>query len=190
MKRLLITLIALVVSSLAGAAYAADGMKIANVDYNKIAKDSKAGAEAKKTLTKLADAMGKKLKAKEAELDSIKATLEGKGKQLTAKERSAKEKEFKNKLDALRQTAQDAQKDLQAKEEEYLNKLLLDIEKAVKEYAPKNGYALVIRKGDLIYSDGRSQIVDVTDDVLKILDGAPPAAATKEAAPKEETQKK
>lgn len=184
MKYRMIPFIIMIALAVTGSALAADGMKLASIDLSKIAQESKSGAEAKNSLEKLTETLGKKLKVKEAELDKIKAALEGKGKQLTAKERSAKQKEFQKKIEAYRQAAQGAQKELQTKEGAYLSKLMTEIEKAVKEYAPKNGYALVIRKGDLVYSDGKNQITDVTDDVLKLVDGGPQEAAPKEAAPK------
>jgi len=62
--------------------------------------------------------------------------------------------------------------------------LLTEIEKAAKEYAPKNGYALVFRKGDIIYTDGKNQVTDITDDVMKVLDSASPEAASKQEPPK------
>ncbi len=184
MRVRMIPFFALFALSLAGAAFAADGIKLASIDLTKVAQESKAGAEAKKHLKAMTEKLGKGLKKREAELDKLKAALEGKGKQLSAKERAAKQKEFQKKIEAYRQAVQDAQKDLQGKEQEYLAKLMADIEKTVKEYAPKNGYALVIRKGDVIYDDGKNQITDVTDDILKALDRSAGAAAPKQDSPK------
>jgi outer membrane protein len=179
MKRLFRALAALAVLSLAGTAFSADGIKLASVDFRKIALESRAGAEANKALANLTEKLGKNLKTKEAELDKIRAALEGKGKKLTDKERSAKSKEFEKKLESYRETAQNAQKELQAKGDEFGNKITEDVEKIIKEYAQKNGYALIIRKGDLLYSDGKNQVTDITDDILKLFDNA-----LQEAAPK------
>ena len=179
MKRLLTPLVALIALSFAGAAFAADGIKLASVDLRKIALESKTGAEASKELSKIADELEKSLKMKEAALDKLKDTLEGKGKKLTAKEKTAKEKEFKKKLDAYRETAKDAQRDLQAKEDEFGNKVMNEIDRIIKEFAPKNGYSIVIRKSDIIYTDGKFETTDITADILKILD-----APSQEAAPK------
>lgn len=184
MKRLLIPILTLLVISLAGAALAADEARIASVDLRRIALESKAGAEATKTMEKIAGKLQGKLKAREAELNKLKDALEGKGKPLSAKEMTAKEKEIRKKLDQYREAAENAQKELQAKEEEISTRIMAGIEKAIKEYAPKNGIALVIRKGDIIYSDGKYQVTEVTDEILKILDSAPPEGAPKEEAPK------
>lgn len=184
MKHVLTTLLALVALSVAGAAFAADGTKLAAVDLRKIAQESKGGAEAAKVLSAMAGKLEKGLKSREAELNKIKSALEGKGKNLSAKERAAKEKEFQKKFEAYREAAQSAQKELQAREDELGGKIMAEIEKVIKEYAPKNGYALIIRKGDVIYSDGKYEVTDVTGDILKILDGGPQEVAPKEEAPK------
>jgi outer membrane protein len=179
MKRLLPPLVALVALSVAGAVFAADGIKLASVDLRKIAQESKAGAEAAKELSKVADKLEKGMKQKEAELDKIKDALEGKGKKLTAKEKTAKEKELRKKLEAYREMAKDAQHELQTKEDEYGNKLMEKLDKIIKEFAPKNGFALVIRKGDLIYTDGKNEMTDITADILKLLNGPPQEEAPK-----------
>ncbi len=179
MKGLLLSIIALLALSGAGPATAADGKKIASVDFMKIGQESKAGAEATASLKKLTETLGNKLKTKEAELEKLKTALEGKGKQLTPKERSAKEKEFKKKLEAYREWAMNAQKEIQTKEDEYGKNLLAGVEKVIKDYAPKNGYSLVIRKGDVVYSDGSYEVKDITEDILKIFDGGPQEAAPK-----------
>ena len=180
MKRLFTSLAACAVLSLAGTAFAAEGIKLASVDLGMIAQESRAGSEAKKDLEKLKETLGKNLKKKEAELDKIKSALEGQGKQLTDKERSAKVKEFEKKIEAYRETAQKAQKELQTKGDEYGNKIMEAVEKLVKEYALKNNYALVIRKGDLLYNDEKNQVTDITADILKLYDTPPQDAASKQ----------
>ena len=52
MKRLVTAITALAIMTLAGAAFAADGSKIASVDLRKIALESKAGAAATADLKK------------------------------------------------------------------------------------------------------------------------------------------
>ena len=179
MKRCIATTLACVFLSMAGTAFAADSLKIASVDPRKIAQESKIGVEATKSLSKTAEKLEKSLKAKEAELQKIKDALQGKGPQLTAKERTAKEKDIQKKLNQYREAAQDAQKQMLAKEEEFGRALTVKMEAALKEYAPKNGYAVVIRKGDLLYSDGAHEVTDITDDILKIIGPAPKEPAGK-----------
>lgn len=183
MKQIFTVLAALSVLSLAGISSAADGVKLASVDLGKIAQESKAGSEAKKELEKLKDKLGQNLKKKEAELDKLRSSLEGKGKKLTDSERSAKAKEFEKKIEAYRETAQNAQKELQAKGDEYGNKIMDALEKLIKDYAEKNGYALVIRKSDLLYNDEKNKVSDITGDIMKLFDAPPAPSAPTETAP-------
>jgi Skp family chaperone for outer membrane proteins len=179
MKRLFTALTAYAILSFTGSAFPAEGIKFASVDVGMIAQESKAGAEAKKDLEKLKETLGKTLKKKEAELDKIRSALEGQGKQLTDKERSAKAKEFQKKIEAYRETAQKAQKELLDKGDEYSNKIMGAVELLVKEYALKNNYALVIKKGDLLFNDEKNQVTDITADILKLYDNTPQDAASK-----------
>ena len=180
MKRLFTSLAALVVLSLTGTAFSAEGGKLASVDLRKIALESKAGAQFMEDLKKKKEQLEGNLKTKEGELKKLLESLEGKGKKLSDKEKSAKQKQAQKKYEGLQEYAQKAQKELQSKEDEYTGKILSGVEKVIKEYAAKNGYSLFIRKGDLVYTDGKYEVKDVTDDILKLYDGAP----QEEAAPK------
>lgn len=176
MKRLMITACAFFILTTAGTALAADGIKIASVDVRKVALESRDGLEAKKTLSEMADAVENTLKTKQAELEKIKDVLDGKGKKLTAKERSAKEKDLQKKIGQYRELGQNAQKELQVKEQELGSKIMERIEKIVKEFALKNGYSLVVRKSDVVYIDEKS---DVTAQILKLVDTPPEEAPAK-----------
>jgi Skp family chaperone for outer membrane proteins len=50
------------------------------------------------------------------------------------------------------------------------------IEMIVKDFALKNGYALVVRKSDVVYIDEKS---DVTAQILKLVDAPPEEAPAK-----------
>jgi outer membrane protein len=176
MKRLLITACALFILTTAGAALASDGIKIASVDLRKVALECRDGVEASKILSKMAETLESTLKAKQTELEKIKDALDGKGKKLTAKERSAKEQELQKKIGQYRELGQNGQKELQAKEQELGSKIMDRIEKIVKEFAPKNGYSLVIRKSDIVYIDEKN---DVTAQILKLVDAPPEEAPAK-----------
>lgn len=170
MKRSVLPFIACTFFAAAATATAADAVKIASVDTRRIAQESKVGIDATKSLSKTAEKLEKNLKAKEAELQKIKEALQGKGAQLSAKERAVKEKDAQKKFDQYREAAQEAQKTLLAKEEEYGRTFTGKLETILKQYAPKNGYAVVIRKGDLLYSDGKTDVADITADIIKAFD--------------------
>jgi outer membrane protein len=170
MKHLRTFLAALAVFSLAGSAFAAGSVKIASIDMRKIALESKNGVAMATELKKLKDKLEVDLKAKDVDLKKFLKSLEAKGKTLSAKEMDAKKKEAQKKYEKLQESAKNADKELQAKEEEFSGKVMARLEKIVKDYAVKNGYSLFIRKGDLVYTDGKNEIKDVTDDIMKIYD--------------------
>jgi outer membrane protein len=176
MKRLMITACALFTLNAAGTALAAESIKIASVDVRKVAMESRDGVAAKKALSELADAVESKLKAKQTELEKIKDALDGKGKKLTSKERSAKEKDLQKKINQYRELGQNGQKELQNKEQELGSRIMDRIEMIVKEFAIKNGYSLVVRKNDVVYIDEKS---DVTAQILKLVDAPPEESAVK-----------
>jgi len=172
MKHLFTSLAACAVLSLTGTAFAAEGIKIASVDLRKIAVESKAGVKATDELKKTKEKLENNLKAKEAELKKFLDSLEAKAKKMTDKEKTAKKKEAQKKYEELQETARNSQNELQTKEDEFTGKILAGVEKVVKEYATKNGFSMFIRKGDLIYTDGKNEVKDLTDDILKLYDAA------------------
>ena len=179
MKRLFTFLAASAVLSFAGTAFPAEGTKLASIDVNYVAQESKAGAEAAKELEKLKETLGENLKKKESELNKIKSSLEGQGAQLSEKKRSAKTKEFQKKIEAYREAAQSAQKELLNKGDEYSSKIKGAIEKLVKEYSLKNNYSMVIVKGGFLYNDDKTPVTDITADILKLYDKSQQDAASK-----------
>ena len=172
MKQVLTTIAALALFSLAHTAFAADGVKIASVDLRKIALESKAGSQATEDLTKKKDQLEKNLNTKQAEFKKFIEAMEAKAGKMSDKEKAAKKKEAQKKYEALQKAAEKAQAELRTKEDEYTAKIQAGIEKIVKDYAVKNGIALFIRKGDLIYSDGKNEVKDATDEILKLYDGS------------------
>lgn len=61
---------------------------------------------------------------------------------------------------------QQQQMDLRKHRDEVIREILQEAEKVVKDYAEKNGYALILNDRVLIYND---KSFDITDAILKIL---------------------
>jgi outer membrane protein len=179
MKRVVTMIASLAILSLATAGFAADGIKIASIDLRKIALESKVGVQAAESLDKKKDQLENNLKAKEAEFKKFLDATEAKSKTMSEKEKAAKKKEAQKKYEALKKSAENAQVELRAKEEEFTKRIQAGIEKVVKDYAVKNGYTMFIRKGDLIYTDGKNDIKDLTDDILKLYDDSQQEEGTK-----------
>ena len=158
--------------SLAITAFAAEEVKLGSVDFRKVAQQSEAGKKATSGLKEIAEKYQATLNTKGKELDKLKSALEEKGSKLPEAKRSAKEKELQKKFQEYRQFGENAERELVKKEDEFTKQIGGDLEKIVKEYGQKNGFAVIVRKDALLYNDARYEVKDLTDDILKLFDGA------------------
>ena len=158
--------------SLAGAAFAADEVKLGSVDFRKVAQQSETGKKAASGLKEMTEKYQVALNTKGKELDKLKKALEEKGSKLTETKRDAKEKELQKKFLEYRQFGEKAEREMLKKEEELTKQLGEELEKVVKEFGQKNGYAAIVRKDALIYNDARYEVKDLTDEIVKLFDAA------------------
>jgi len=85
---------------------------------------------------------------------------------LSEKEREAKKPELESKYKAFEEWNRVQGADLRKERDEKMKEILKDIERAVAEYASKQGYTLVFNDRILVYQD---KSLNITDNVLKIL---------------------
>ncbi len=179
MKRLVTSVVACAVISLAGSAFSDTGIKLGSVDLRKIAQESDKGKKAAATLKEMADKFQEKLDAKRKELEKMKVDLEKNGAKLTAAKRRAKEKEMQKKIGEFREFGQNAEQELTKKDKELSTQVGEELEKVVRDYGRANGYTVITHKEGVIYNSGDYGVKDLTDDILKFV-----AAPPQEAAPK------
>jgi outer membrane protein len=148
----------------------ANEVKIGSVDLPQVAEKSEAGTKAMATLKGMYDKFQVTLKKKEQELDKLKAALQGKS--LTAEKRDAKEKQFQKKFGEYQQFGKNAQQEFAQKQGELSKKIKDDLDKVVKDYGRNNGYAIIINKEGLVYNDSKYDVKDLTDEIIKIINGA------------------
>ena len=158
--------------SLAITAFAADEVKLGSVDFRKVAQQSEAGKKATSSLKEMSEKFQSSLNTKGKELDKMKGALEEKGSKLSETKRNAKEKELQKKFQEYRQYGENAERELLKKEEGFTKQIGEELEKIVKEYGRNNGYAAIVRKDALIYNDAKYEVKDLTDEILKLFDGA------------------
>jgi len=144
----------------AGVASAAD--KFAYVDLTKIFNEYTKTKEFDKVLeTKQA--------AYKSEVDKMVADVKAfqdKLNLLSEKEREAKKSEMDNKYKNLQEFERQKLGDLRKEQDEIMKELLKDINDAIKQYAEKEGYALVFIDRVLAYQDKN---MDITDKVITIV---------------------
>ena len=120
--------------------------------------------------TKRSDAaLEQKGKQKEAELETrmnelrkLRQNLE----LLSDDARDQKQREIEEKSDELQRFRKNTARDLSRERDQVAKEILREIQQGITEYAKSNGYTLILDERSLLY--GQSAI-DVTDDVLKIL---------------------
>lgn len=85
---------------------------------------------------------------------------------LSDKEKEAKNSELETKVKALQEFDRQKQTDLRKEQDEKTKEILKDIEKTVKDYAEKEGYALVFNDRVLVY---QAKNMDITDKIISIV---------------------
>lgn len=114
-------------------------------------------------------AFAEKQKAFEKEKDSRIAELKQLQDSLSLLNEKEKENQ-KSKIDQKTQILQDfdrqKQADLRKERDEKIKEILKDIEKAIREYAQKEGYTFIFNDRVLLYS---AKEADLTDKILEIL---------------------
>lgn len=167
-KRVLcIMFVVLTISALP--AFAAEA-KFGTVDMQKILLLSDAGKDAKEQLALKAAKYEAEKNLKEEDLKKLKGELEKQSVLLSEVARSAKEKDYQQKLKEYQRFLKDAQDDLQARNDEYTNKIVEEIIRVVQEFGKKNAYTYIFVKNEsMIFMDEK---VDLTDELLKQFNAA------------------
>jgi outer membrane protein len=154
----------------ASSAFAADELKLGSVDVQKILILSDAGKEAKGRLDTKAMKVDREKDSREEELNKLKTELEKKGVPLSETERSAKEKDYEQRLQEYQQFLTKAKEEIQTENAELTKRIAGDIFKVVQDYGRKKGYLFIFIKNDsMIYMDGKA---DLTDEILRALNAS------------------
>ncbi|HNQ51415.1 MAG TPA: OmpH family outer membrane protein [Candidatus Omnitrophota bacterium] len=113
----------------------------------------------------LGDKQGTYEQEREKMVNDVKAA-EDKMKLLSEKEKEAKKGDLENKINALREYDRAKQTDLRKEQDDKMKELLKDINDVIKQYAEKEGYAMVFNDRVLVYQD---KSMDITDKIIAIL---------------------
>jgi outer membrane protein len=160
------------VIALATATLAADEVKLGLVDFRKVAMESEAGKKAASELKELNEKYQAQLNARGKELEKLRKAYVEKAKGLSPAKQSAKEKELQGKFQEYREFGQKLEQEMAKKDKEVSDRVGEALEKVIKEYGKKNGYTVIVQKEGFIYSDGKHDVKDLTDEILKQFDAA------------------
>jgi len=145
-------------------------VKIGSVDLPQVAEKSDAGAKAMATLKEMYDKFQATVKTREQELEKLKTALQGKN--LTAAKREAKEKQFQKKFGEYQQFGKSSQQEFAKKQAELSKQVKDDLDRQIKDYGRDHGYAIILNKEGLVYSDSKYEVKDLTDEIIKIVNSA------------------
>jgi outer membrane protein len=144
-------------------------VKIGSVDLPQVAEKSEAGAKAMATLKDMYDKFQATVKKREMELEKLKTALQGKN--LTPANREAKEKQFQKKFGEYQKFGKSAQQEFAQKQAELSKQVKDDLDRQIKDYGRDHGYSLILNKEGLVYNDSKLEVKDLTEDIIKIING-------------------
>lgn len=150
---------------------AATPFRLGYADLSKVAGESAMGKVAKTHFEAKADKLKSQIDTKQKLLEKQKAALQAKLPTYTPEQRSAKVKEFEKKVEELRKMLQKADREMRPLQEDLLKEVYGKIEKAAGEYGAANGFSLIMDKKDLLYIGKDVDVQDVTEALIKHLDG-------------------
>lgn len=162
MKRVIFASMVLLLCALffTGGVYAAE--KFAYADMIQLISEYGKAKDYEKALVEKQNAYRAELDKKSNEVKQF----EDKMNLLSDKEKEAKKEEFETKVKALQDFGRQKSTDLRKEQDEKMQEVYKDIGEAIKQYAEKEGYALVFDNRLLVY---QAKNMDITGKVIDIL---------------------
>lgn len=144
-------------------------VKIGYVDISKIAGESAPGKAANARLKEKTEKYRSQITNRQKKLETMKKDIETKLPTLTPQQRQARVKELEKKVGEYQKFVQDAEKEMRKMEGDLSESMIKSIQKAADEYGKANGFAAIVPKRDLLYLGEKVDVVDVTEDLTKII---------------------
>lgn len=147
----------------------AEDLKFGYVDARKAMNECKAGRLAKNTMSTEIERIQSQITARQNELDMIKESSERQATILTEQAKSAKEREYQQKMREYQRWADEVQVDIKQKREELETNISRDLQKVIQKIGTDDGYTIILEKNEkvVLYV---TKAIDLTDRVIKGLD--------------------
>lgn len=146
---------------------AADVVKFGSIDVQKVLNESEAGRKAKTDLEGLIKSKQSTIDEKGKAIEKLKADIEKQASVLSADARKSKEEELEKLVREYQRLVQDSQAEIKKKEAELTETILKGVKELVEKTGEQEGYALILEKGMVLYSN---KGIDITDTILKKYD--------------------
>ena len=160
------TIISLLITGLAPAAFSADAVKIGVIDFERIMKESSAGKMNQKALNTKGTELKNKLEKEKQQLDAISQSFEKEALVLSEEKKRERERDFRNQVEDFRIKQQDYANELKNLEIKMINDMQKAVYDIANELGEKEKYTIIIEKKNagVIYI---TEPVDITDIVIK-----------------------
>jgi outer membrane protein len=152
---------------LASTAFCANVAKIGVVEFQRLFDNSLGGKAIKAELTTKGKKMEADLKAKSAEIDSLKTRLERESLVMSKDMREEKEREFRIKINDIKELKGKYESQLQEMQKKMMEKLQKDTLGVIDHIGKSEGYLMIMDKRGVLYSPSA---IDITDQVIKEYD--------------------
>lgn len=153
--------------------------KVAIVDFERAVVQSKEGVKGQDRFNAKTEEWNKKIEAKQKEMEDAQTRLRTQDRVLSEVARADLNRTITRVQTELTRMGEDAQMELDALRMELLRPTLEVAQQVLNAYAADKGYNVVI---DISVPDGNvlfyNKANDITDDLIKAIDSATPAAAT------------
>jgi outer membrane protein len=148
--------------------YGANVAKIGIIDVQRIIDNSDLGKTSLKKLKDRGNEMTSTLKEKEAEIESMKKELAKKSLVMNKEAREDQERILRNKINDLKTLERRYSRELNELQKGLLGDLLEKVGKIVEEIGKKEGYTLIMARGEggVMYAPTG---IDITDKVIRKL---------------------
>jgi outer membrane protein len=145
-------------------------IKIGVVDLQRVIDASEEGKRAQAEVQKKGDELSQQVKAREEELQAMKADYEKQSLALTPEAKREKLDVLEKKDVEYQRFVKDAQADFRKVEQRALKELYDQIKQVTIKYGKDNNYSLIVEVQSVIYN---SDIVDITEEIIKIFNSLP-----------------
>lgn len=143
---------------------AADSVKFGSIDLQKLLNESEAGKKAKSDLEALIKSKESNIKEKGEAIEKLRGELEKQASVLSGEAKKKKEDELEKLIREYQRIVQDSQAEVKKKEGELTDTIIKEIRETIEKIGAEEGYALIIERGMVLYSN---KGIDITDRVMK-----------------------
>ncbi|HEX3409935.1 MAG TPA: OmpH family outer membrane protein [Candidatus Binataceae bacterium] len=161
--------------ALAAASTARADIKLAYVDIQRALNDCRNGKSAKTEFRGRLERVQSQLQGEQSEVQRLKDELEKKGPLMQPDQRQSLEQQYSRKLRDFQDDYKSTRETMQEKDNEITGAIVRDLATIVRQIGQKNGYTMVMEKGNLLWA---VPSVDITDDVIRDYDATGAKAGT------------